>query len=66
MTCPLCHQATSWKENPFRPFCSERCKLIDLGMWVGEQYRIPGQSLVLDPSERESDSDVEGKLPAHS
>jgi uncharacterized protein len=29
--------------NPFRPFCSERCKLIDLGRWAGGEYRIPTQ-----------------------
>jgi len=46
--------ACSQKDNPYRPFCSERCKLIDLGMWVGEQYRIPGQGLVMDPSEMKS------------
>jgi endogenous inhibitor of DNA gyrase (YacG/DUF329 family) len=28
----------------FRPFCSERCKLVDLGNWLGERYRIPGQT----------------------
>ena len=27
--------------NPYRPFCSERCKLIDLGQWASEAYRIP-------------------------
>jgi len=30
--------------NPFRPFCSERCKLIDLGAWATEQYRVPDGS----------------------
>ena len=29
------------RENPWRPFCSERCKLIDLGDWIEERYRIP-------------------------
>jgi len=38
--CPLCHKKTTWEENPFRPFCSERCKLTDLGLWAGEKYRI--------------------------
>jgi len=28
-------------ENPWRPFCSERCKLIDLGAWASESYRVP-------------------------
>lgn len=32
-------------ENPWRPFCSERCKLIDLGAWFDESNRIPGSQL---------------------
>ena len=31
--------------NPWRPFCSERCKLIDLSKWLGEEYRVPGPAL---------------------
>jgi uncharacterized protein len=48
MTCPLCRQATAWKDNPWRPFCSERCQLIDLGTWAAEQYRIAGQQLLTE------------------
>jgi endogenous inhibitor of DNA gyrase (YacG/DUF329 family) len=40
--CPICKNKTTWEENPWRPFCSERCKLIDLGKWVSEGYRIEG------------------------
>jgi len=40
MQCPICHQDVSWAGNPFRPFCSERCKLIDLDHWLAERYRI--------------------------
>ena len=50
--CPQCNAEIAWKENPFRPFCSRRCKLIDLGNWLGERYRIPGA-----PAEDESSSD---------
>jgi uncharacterized protein len=38
--CPICKTETPWSENPFRPFCSERCKVIDLGGWASEQYRL--------------------------
>jgi endogenous inhibitor of DNA gyrase (YacG/DUF329 family) len=38
--CPICKNITTWEENPWRPFCSERCKLIDLGKWVSEEYKI--------------------------
>ncbi|GIU82081.1 MAG: hypothetical protein KatS3mg006_1145 [Pyrinomonadaceae bacterium] len=36
---------TEYFGNEFRPFCSERCKLIDLGAWADEQYRIPGEKV---------------------
>jgi uncharacterized protein len=38
--CPICEKPTTWKDNPFRPFCSERCKLIDLGHWASEDYSV--------------------------
>jgi len=39
--CPNCKAFTDYtRENPFRPFCSERCKLIDLGEWLAEEHRI--------------------------
>ena len=43
VTCPRCEKEMKWKDNPYRPFCSERCKLIDLGQWAEEKYRIPGE-----------------------
>ena len=45
MKCPICGKPVEWKDNPFRPFCSERCKLLDLGRWVSEEYSVPGPSL---------------------
>jgi endogenous inhibitor of DNA gyrase (YacG/DUF329 family) len=42
--CPICKNTTTWEENPWRPFCSERCKLIDLGKWVSDEYKIPIKS----------------------
>jgi endogenous inhibitor of DNA gyrase (YacG/DUF329 family) len=44
-TCPTCNREAEWQDNPYRPFCSERCKLIDLGKWVSEEYRVPGKAL---------------------
>jgi len=43
ITCPICKKDTTWEENPWRPFCSERCKLVDLGKWVSEKYKIAGE-----------------------
>jgi endogenous inhibitor of DNA gyrase (YacG/DUF329 family) len=40
MRCPICRKNVAWEGNPFRPFCSERCKLIDLDNWLAERYRI--------------------------
>nr|WP_257392800.1 DNA gyrase inhibitor YacG [Neisseria meningitidis] len=40
--CPTCQTAVVWKpENAFRPFCSQRCKLIDLGGWADGKYPNP-------------------------
>jgi len=40
--CPRCGQpAVFSRDNKWRPFCSERCKLIDLGQWATERYRVP-------------------------
>ncbi len=39
--CPRCGNETEFEGNPFRPFCSERCKLVDLGNWVSGLYRVP-------------------------
>lgn len=42
VTCPQCSKEVVWNSgSPYRPFCSERCKLIDLGQWATESYRIP-------------------------
>lgn len=41
--CPRCRKLTDWYDNPFRPFCSERCKILDLGAWASEEYRIPSE-----------------------
>ncbi len=40
MRCPICDQKTLSEGNPYRPFCSERCKLIDLHNWLSSRYRI--------------------------
>jgi endogenous inhibitor of DNA gyrase (YacG/DUF329 family) len=40
--CPTCHEPIAWEGNPSRPFCSERCRLVDLGAWMTERYRVPG------------------------
>lgn len=40
--CPVCSESVEWgPQSPFRPFCSERCRKIDLGAWAAEEYRVP-------------------------
>lgn len=42
VACPRCAQPVAWTTaNRYRPFCSERCKMIDLGAWANEEYRVP-------------------------
>jgi len=42
VACPQCGKPVVWESsNKFRPFCSERCRVIDLGAWASETYRIP-------------------------
>ncbi|MCA9470440.1 MAG: DNA gyrase inhibitor YacG [Nitrospirales bacterium] len=40
MNCPICQQPIRWEGNRFRPFCSERCRLLDLEGWLRERYRV--------------------------
>jgi len=55
VNCPRCGALVEWTPgNHYRPFCSERCKLIDLGAWAAESYRVP---VVL------KDNDEEGADP---
>ena len=39
--CPNCGKGTEYEGNEFRPFCSERCRLLDFGAWADEQYSLP-------------------------
>ncbi|PSU47078.1 DNA gyrase inhibitor YacG [Photobacterium frigidiphilum] len=41
--CPTCKKEVEWGEqSPYRPFCTKRCQLIDLGEWAEEEKSIPG------------------------
>jgi endogenous inhibitor of DNA gyrase (YacG/DUF329 family) len=60
-TCPVCGKPVETDPQNVRPpfpFCSDRCRLIDLGRWLGERYRIPAQEEVGDQDTLE--------LPPHS
>jgi len=54
--CPRCGQPASFgPQNPWRPFCSERCKLMDLGLWASERYRVAGDDTKPDEPAPEQD-----------
>lgn len=43
--CAYCGKETTWENNEFRPFCSERCRMIDLGAWIDEDYKVPDEEM---------------------
>jgi endogenous inhibitor of DNA gyrase (YacG/DUF329 family) len=51
--CPTCRREIDWANADFRPFCSDRCRLIDLGAWLSEQRAIPGQTVDETPGSSE-------------
>lgn len=53
--CPQCSDPSIWDEsNASRPFCSDRCKLIDLGAWASEEYQLPASPSVDDYDDQAS------------
>ncbi len=65
VNCPHCGQPVEWlPAQRFRPFCSERCKLMDLGAWASESYRIPVQELDDTPDEDHGSEEPPG-APGH-
>lgn len=60
LKCPSCQKPIQWDpENKFRPFCSERCKLIDLGAWADGSYAIPTSTSIEDEQDVEKSNDSE-------
>ncbi|MDW5376735.1 DNA gyrase inhibitor YacG [Halomonas sp. HP20-15] len=54
VACPQCRKSVEWTgDNPYRPFCSKRCRLLDLGAWADESHRIAGE-----PAMDEADLDA--------
>jgi endogenous inhibitor of DNA gyrase (YacG/DUF329 family) len=62
MRCPICRkQVDVSPANRFRPFCSERCRMIDLGTWASEEYRVAGGKA----EDREHPDDLPRKRTIH-
>ena len=57
MKCPTCQRPVTYQDNPFRPFCSERCKLLDFGAWANEEYAVPAEEVA--PSLEEDERNAE-------
>jgi len=58
VNCPRCAKLVRWgPESPFRPFCSERCKMIDLGAWASEEYRVAVKRKGEDPDTNSDESE---------
>tara|TARA_R110002049_G_scaffold84692_1_gene215532 strand:- start:393 stop:626 length:234 start_codon:yes stop_codon:yes gene_type:complete len=56
VNCPACDKQIPYSTtNPYRPFCSERCKVIDLGAWASDQYRIAGNPKELSSDDPDAD-----------
>ncbi len=51
VTCPQCKKKFNYYSSEFRPFCTERCRLIDLGQWLNESYTVP--AVKITPEEQE-------------
>jgi len=61
LPCPICQkrlEVQDLKEAPYFPFCSERCRLIDLGRWLGEEYKMPAR-----PADEEDLDEAAGQAP---
>ena len=59
--CPICDhwmESASTAEWPEYPFCSARCRTIDLGRWLGEQYRVVPEGEGESPGKHADDSDI--------
>jgi uncharacterized protein len=58
VACPNCGTEVLWdSRNKYRPFCSERCKLMDLGKWAAESYRVAGEKPNQEPDQNPDGAD---------
>jgi endogenous inhibitor of DNA gyrase (YacG/DUF329 family) len=58
VNCPRCGEPVEWSSaSPWRPFCSQRCKVVDLGAWATEQYRVPVEEDPDDPASAPPDAE---------
>ena len=58
VNCPTCKKVYAYYDSEFRPFCCERCKMVDLGHWFEENYSVAGEKV----QNREADFEIEENL----
>ena len=63
--CPKCGKKTHFAGNEFRPFCSERCKVSDLGAWAAEAYFIRGEDAVVEEELNYLSEETDGNQTYH-
>lgn len=52
VSCPRCQKKFNYYSSEFRPFCSEKCRLIDLGQWLNESYTVPAHKLTEEEAQQ--------------
>jgi endogenous inhibitor of DNA gyrase (YacG/DUF329 family) len=57
--CPQCKTKFNYYDGEFRPFCSDRCQMVDLGQWFNESYTLPSKEVL-------SDEDIEKVIKEHN
>lgn len=63
--CPTCKKEVLPRaQNPVFPFCSTRCRAVDLGKWLGEEYRVPGPLAGLDEEQEEQPPSAKSAAPS--
>ena len=63
--CPTCRKTGAWLAGEFGPFCSKRCKLIDLGKWLGEEFKVVDHAPELEEDGRPPSSGSDGSGGLH-
>jgi len=71
VSCPRCKKKFNYHSSDFRPFCSEKCRLIDLGQWLNETYTVPASKITPEEAEHleqlinEKEEDSSEEDPTH-
>lgn len=59
VSCPKCKKDFHYFDSKYRPFCSKKCKMIDLGLWLSESYSVAGENVKERSDDLEEETDQE-------